>query len=640
MQPEQRGNWVEPGALARYFALRWFTSPNAEDERLIAWLLEVALGRNALYFIEKTKEWIDGWEGSGEIVPADALDGFAVTGNPEEDCLIAYAGLVWTHMNGVPWPEADYHRWLDKLLLAGSAEAAYIAASLWPARELMAKVAYRPVEWRIAEGDLDGEAERLVLIEMLKGKYDSRPLGGPYEYDNVIFPHRLANDYIKARGFTHPICGLIDLKEAAQDDEVIRRIHEALSGSHWSDGTRKAAMLLYLSLVSADGIRRLTGPLAGLLKDLREKTHILFNEDQIKLLEFYNGKLEKIEYNLISEFINHFLAINSFIFDNYTLYKDDFEAVLSRIYKYISNGLRTTDILLINKRLVRLIFMLMNSGDVNIKEKVKKWLKKQKEDPRFKDVLLTLNISEQYSPYELSIKKNLKFRRIKEYIHKLYGTEDNRNIVEILIKNIKMFWVPFGDKDNKKICNFMMEAINSISSKKLGGAFISDFMKILKNSPEKKYIFDPFTDCMFLHTNNIGLYLYYEILSNFQRYNDFYRYMSDKEYEVYSKVRNKMKIDLYLHKEVSCVNLFYFYLKKINYNNFPSEQEKKKQILSFFELICENFEKLIDHIEISQNFVFIRNIMFSNMEEIGKMVVEKGIYKFFTPDFYSKYVFY
>ena len=47
-----------PGALARYFARRWLS---AKGEGVIAWLLEAALGKNAMYFIEKTKEYIDEW---------------------------------------------------------------------------------------------------------------------------------------------------------------------------------------------------------------------------------------------------------------------------------------------------------------------------------------------------------------------------------------------------------------------------------------------------------------------------------------------------------------------------------------------------------------------------------------------------
>jgi len=70
-------------------------------------------------------------------------------------------------MNDQPWKEEVYHRWLEELLAAGSAETAYLAASLWPARDLMEKVAYRPAGWRVYRGQLDAEAECLILMEML-----------------------------------------------------------------------------------------------------------------------------------------------------------------------------------------------------------------------------------------------------------------------------------------------------------------------------------------------------------------------------------------------------------------------------------------------------------------------------------------
>jgi hypothetical protein len=123
-----------------------------------------------MYFIERTKEYVDAWGGSGEVVPVDAFDGFVITGDPVEDTIIPHAVLVWTCMNDQPWPEEVYHDWLDKLLAAGSAEAAYLAASLWPAHDLMAKVTYRPAGWLVYRGQLDAEAERLILTEMLKGK--------------------------------------------------------------------------------------------------------------------------------------------------------------------------------------------------------------------------------------------------------------------------------------------------------------------------------------------------------------------------------------------------------------------------------------------------------------------------------------
>ena len=89
-----------PGALTRYFAKRWLNRRGTKDERqLIAWLLEAALGRNALYFIERTKEYVDKWGGSGEIVSENAFNGFVITGDPVENAIIPHAILVWTCMN-------------------------------------------------------------------------------------------------------------------------------------------------------------------------------------------------------------------------------------------------------------------------------------------------------------------------------------------------------------------------------------------------------------------------------------------------------------------------------------------------------------------------------------------------------------
>jgi len=255
--------------------------PSARGERVIARLLEAALGRNTMYFIEKTKEYIDEWprpdpperrriwpilpwknnpsnanhprwRGSREIVPENAFDGFVVTGDPIEDTLIPHAVLVWTCMNGEPWPEEVYHRWLDSLLAAGSAEAAYLAASLWPADGLMQKVTYRPAGWWVYWGQLDAEAERVILTEMLRGEDGLMPsLYGPFEYDDVPNPEQLPEEYIKRHGFTHPICGLVEPRAfiwlLIRYGNVRNRIQEALAAPSWSEGVIGAAMRLYLS---------------------------------------------------------------------------------------------------------------------------------------------------------------------------------------------------------------------------------------------------------------------------------------------------------------------------------------------------------------------------------------------------------
>jgi len=281
----------KPGALTRYFAERWLKEPSAKGEQIIAWLLEAALGRNAMYFIEKTKEYVDEWGGSGEIVPVDAFDGFKITGNdPFEDSLIPHAILAWTCMNDQPWPESVYHCWLDELLADGSAEAAYLAANLWPAHNLMEKVTYRPARWLVYRGQLDAEAERLILTEMLKGASGPRTsLYGSFEYDDATYPELLPEQYIFRHGFTHPICGLVGPIGFKSDSYLKKRIQEALAAPSWSEGVKDAAMLLYLSLKAFNELR----PPGQETLNLLEQNLFKLEERHINIINFHMDKIEK-----------------------------------------------------------------------------------------------------------------------------------------------------------------------------------------------------------------------------------------------------------------------------------------------------------------------------------------------------------
>jgi len=114
--------------------------------------------------------------------------------------------------------------------------------------DLMEKVTYRPAGWLVYRGQLDAEAERPILTEMLKGEFGPRAsLYGPFEYDDGTFPNKLLIHYIKSCGFIHPIYGLVKPIELAEDD-LKSRVQEALAAPSWSEGVQGAAMLLYLSL--------------------------------------------------------------------------------------------------------------------------------------------------------------------------------------------------------------------------------------------------------------------------------------------------------------------------------------------------------------------------------------------------------
>ena len=394
-----------PGALTRYFAERWLEEPSAKGEQLIAWLLEAALGRNSMYFIEKTKEYVDAWGGSGEIVPADACDGLVITGDPVEDTIIPHAVLVWTCMNDRPWSEEVYHRWLDSLLAAGSAQAAYLAASLWPAHDLMAKVVYRPVRWLIYRGRLDAEAERLILTEILKGTYGPKTsLYGSFEYDDYVeFPYTLPNQYIRKHGFTHPICGLVKPTALEWDSDLKNCIQEALVAPSWSEGVKGAAMLLYLSLKRCAGNSTTIKEFFNIL----EQNLFKLDDRHINIINFNTDKIEKIDYDLIKDYINYLII----------LYNHS-----TKIFsKYMSIGLRTKDIFYIGKNFRDSIFDLI----LKEKEKVESWLEKQTDDLRIKDLLLAtymakrINYSKNY--YIININKELQNEQVYKKIEDIYG---------------------------------------------------------------------------------------------------------------------------------------------------------------------------------------------------------------------------
>jgi len=262
--------------------------------RFVHEFLEALFGRNALYFIEETRRGLARSKGArGEVIGAEALDGFCPTGDPEEDHIIAHAGLVWTHMNGDPWPEEVYREWVQRLVKSGSEEAAYLAASLWPARGLMEEVSYRPVKCLIYEGTWDERAEQRALAEMLK-RLDPlfgvvRDLPDPctiFAYDSLVSPEQLPSEYIKQRGFDRPICGLVDLDDIEKDEEVAQRVRAALTAPYWPEGVREAAILLYMSIKLKCRIEREINYFLEKISEIIEQSFCNFSEKQIELINF------------------------------------------------------------------------------------------------------------------------------------------------------------------------------------------------------------------------------------------------------------------------------------------------------------------------------------------------------------------
>ena len=583
-----------PGALTRYFAKRWLNRRGTKDERqLIAWLLEAALGRNALYFIERTKEYVDKWGGSGEIVPENAFDGFVITGDPIEDTLIPHAVLVWTCMNDRPWGEEVYHRWLDELLAAGSAEAAYLAASLWPAHDLMAKVTYRPVGWLVYRGQLDAEAERLILTEMLKGEYGPRTsLYGSFEYDDVRFPEKLPEQYIKKHGFTHPICGLVEFVDLEYGSEVQNRIKEALDAPSWSEGVKGAAMLLYLSL---NAFNDFSAHLQELFNALNKNLFKL-DERYINIINFHTDKIEKINYNLIKDYINYFIILYNKIINNINLAEKMF-------IKYISIGLGTNEMLYIGEDIRDIIFKLI------LKEKVGPWLEKQADDLRIRDILLSTYMSKK--GYYAKIDEELKIEDLEKKIEDIYGKIKYFEKIILLIDQARKYFTT--DMELYKICNFINDILKREEKTNFNRNFIEDYKKIINNWHPKRRYFS--TKDMFLESYHIGLYLYYKILKEWERTpTDFIGHIQEeKEAKVYLGVIDKINKNLYGEKMFSIETRLNSCLNKIENNNFPQEEIKYKFIMELINIIENYYDIMPEYFKDKRKLIAARKAILSNI---------------------------
>jgi len=550
------GHTHRRGALTWYFAKRWLEKPSPKDKQLIAWLLEVALGRNVMHFIERTDEYIRRWVGGGEIVPVGAFNGFMITGDPVEDTIIPHAVLVWTYMNDRPWPEEVYHDWLDKLLAANSKEAAYLAASLWPAHDLMAKVTYRPPGWLVYRGQLDAEAERLILTEMLKGDYGPiTSLYGSFKYDDLIYPRRLAEYYIDRHGFTHPICGLFKPARLYYNAKLKGPIKEALAAPSWSEGVQGAAMLLYLSLKTS---HRLMGDEMKILNILEENL-FKFDERHINIINFHMDKIEKIDYDLIKDYINHLIVLSD----------------LKMFEKYISIGLRTKDIIYISNNIKHMICILMQKE----KEKLESWLEKQADDSRIKDILLLNYISIYIYGYYSIIKGELEDEQVEKKIEDIYGKINCSDKVRLLVDQARM---RFSNNYEHKICDFIYGILKRQTKINFKSKFIKDYERIIRLWHPNRRNSDELEEYTFLKSNHVGLYLYHEILSDYRTKVNFKDYISgETERKAYSAIKGKITENLYT-KTMSA------HLNKIENNNFPYEEIKDEFIKDLIYNINNN----------------------------------------------------
>jgi len=143
---------------------------------------------------------------------------------------------------------------------------------------------------------------------------------------------------------------------------------------------------------------------------------------------------------------------------------------------------------------------------------------------------------------------------------------------------------------------------------------------------------------MFLKSNHIGLYLYYNILRNWDyTVVDFRSHIKEeKELKLYTDTRIKIIENLYrytINEEIK-LNL---YLNKIESNNLPYEEIKYELIAELIDIIKNNYKKISEYFIKDENKLRLaRKVILSNIDLIKDELRDSRLIELLRIDIKSK----
>jgi len=594
--------------LAEYFTKRWFNKPSAREICFVNEILESSFGQNGLYFINKTDELIDMKIKHNKKISPSVLDEFKITGDAEEDGVIAHAGMIWSLLNGEPWPEAVYHDYVDRLVKGRSELTAYVAARLWPARGLIEKVQYRPLSYITDTEKLMNEYYKYILTRFDKqyclfAEPCSIPHFLKYRDDFSIILNKIPKQYLEKFGFSHPMLALVNVHEI--DNLFTEKVREILEKDSFPDEMYEALLFLYLHLeLYIKMSKEFKKEVSSFLLDLRENLDI-FIKNKIKKcaeIELKTKEILSIEPSAFKKFINQFLAMYNILtieigkFYILNSFKEEFcQKIVRAILKLSEDGEDIFEnIDFIDENLIEIIECMKQEEKI----KIEKYIKKRLDKNKTKELLLKLKLFNMFSDlinfYEDHIKEMCKILSIKE-------------IINILIKNISDINKDFKIKILKKI---MEKEFGKSNLKK--DKIEEDLYLIIRGG---LYNFN------FKKTRKYGLILYSEMM---ERYIRFHIEESEDPYiNTCKEILNKMHL-IFNEQNHGCIfyNIIYT-LERIYFGNFINREEEIRSINLLLENIKANTGYIYENLSKDRDLLInIRKRFILNIE---KLIEHKNI---------------
>jgi len=614
------GSMTNKENLAEYFAKRWFNKPSAREIRFVNEILESFFGQNGLYFVNKTDELIDMKIRYNKKISPSVLDEFKITGDAEEDGVIVHAGMIWSLLNGEPWPEAVYHDYVERLVKGGSDLAAYVAARLWPARGLLEKVQYRPLLYKIDTGNLTKEDYKDILMKF----YIEYPLFNnsylipnflKYRDDFNIILCKIPRYYLEKFGFSHPICALAEVCEI--DNFFIEKVREILEKDDLSEEIYEALLFLHLHLeVYIKTAKESKSRVRSALLDLQANLDS-FIRNRIKKcteLELKTKDLLSIEPMTFKKFINQFLALyNTLSFELYIWYfvrniKEEFDKKIVRAILKLSEEkeeiFEKKDF--ISENLIKIITYMKDEE----KTKIEKYIKNRLEENKIKEFLTKVEL------YNIFLNPD----NFDNHLKKLEKILKRKEIIKIAIKDI-----------SDVHANFKIKILSKIMEKEFGEL---NFKKYEVEKDLYLMIGPNVYKSDFESTRKYGFILYLEMK---EKYSNFYVEKSEDPYiNIYKEIANKMHIAF---NERNYLNIFYniiYTLERIYFGNFINRDEEISSINLLFENIKANRGYIYKNLEKNQKLLidiikkFILNIEklreYENIDEIMDILMKRKNY--------------
>ena len=232
-------------------------------------------------------------------------------------------------------------------------------------------------------------------------------------------------------------------------------------------------------------------------------------------------------------------------------------------------------------------------------------------------IYITKNIN-----YHIHLGEELENEWVDKKIEYIYGKIKYIDKTMFFIDQARTYFYP--STDSYKICFFIEDMLKREVGINFSGIFRADYSKIINTwHPNRIGVL---ARDMFLNSNHVGLYLYYEILNKFEYMGVHFKNHINKENELkaYLIIKNKIIENLHMNT-MSNIEKLNLYLNKIESNNLPCEEIKHELIIELINIMKNNYNKILEYFRDESKLKMARKVILSNINLISDEFIDSRL---------------